>query len=190
MIDIGYIGAHQVNLSYTNCLSAATSSGSCNGTPPLQYLTMSPYRDAALTTLMGSSVKNPFAGLLPGTQLNGSTTSVANLLGPFSQFTDLTQKLVPGSYAWFHMLAVRSTKRFSNGLQFNINYEHSRQLETSQLQTGGPLVYTETTSDFPDHFVLTGSYNLVRPGCEIPEQRERACERARRRMDSERHLHD
>ncbi len=160
MVDIGYIGSHQVNLSYTNCLSAATSSGSCNGTPPLQYLTMSPYRDAALTTLMGSSVRNPFAGLLPGTQLNGSTTSLATLLGPFPQFTDVTQKLVPGGYAWFHMLAVRITKRFSNGLQFNINYEHSRQLETSQLQTGGPLVYTETTSDFPDHFVLTGSYNL------------------------------
>jgi hypothetical protein len=33
-------------------------------------------------------------------------------------------------------------------------------LETSQLQGGGPLVYTETSSDFPDHFVLTGSYDL------------------------------
>lgn len=160
MLDVGYIGDHQVNLSYTNCLSAALLNGSCNGTPPLQYLTTSPYRDAALTTLMGTSVPNPFAGLLSGTSLNGATTSLANLLGPFPEYTDVTQKVVPGGYAWFHMLAVRLTKRFSHGLQFNINYEHSRQLETSQLQTGGPQVYTETSSDFPDHFVLTGSYQL------------------------------
>jgi hypothetical protein len=159
MLDVGYIGAHQVNLSYSNCISSSSSGSSCNGIPPVQYLTMSPFKDQALTNAMGVSVPNPFAGLLPGIAA-GSSTSVASLLGPYPEFTGVTQKIVPGGYAWFHMLAVRMTKRFSSGLQFNINYEHSRQLETSQLQGGGPLVYTETSSDFPDHFVLTGSYDL------------------------------
>jgi hypothetical protein len=153
LLDVGYIGDHQVDLSYSNCLN-------CSGIPPVQYLSRLPYRDVALTTALSTSVPNPFAGLLPGTNLNGSTTALANLLAPFPEYTGVTQQLVPGGYSWFHMLAVRLTKRFSNGLQFNINYEHSRQLETSQLQPGGPLVYTETSSDFPDHFVLTGSYSL------------------------------
>ncbi|MBO0797258.1 MAG: TonB-dependent receptor, partial [Blastocatellia bacterium] len=157
MLDIGYIGAHQVNLSYSNCLSSSSSDSSCNGIPPLQYLTTSPIRDDALTSAMSTSVPNPFLGLIPGVS---KMTQVYALLGPYPEFTGVTQKIVPGGYAWFHMLAVRLTKRFSSGLQFNINYEHSRQLETSQLQGGGPLVYTETSSDFPNHFVLTGSYDL------------------------------
>ncbi len=160
MLDVGYVGDHQVNLSYSNCISSSNSNSSCNGIPPIQYLSRSIAKDAAVTTALSALVPNPFAGLLPGTALNGTTTSVASLLGPYPEFTGVTQKIVPGGYAWFHMLAVRLTKRFSSGLQFNINYEHSRQLETTQLQGGAPLVYAETSSDFPDHFVLTGSYNL------------------------------
>jgi hypothetical protein len=46
-------------------------------------------------------------------------------------------------------------------LQFNFNYEHSRQLgTTTQLNPGGPLWYGETTSDFPDHASLTAIYGL------------------------------
>jgi hypothetical protein len=160
MLDIGYIGDHQVNLTYNNALSCASKTSSCGGIPPVQYLSTSATKDQALSTLLDSSVANPFAGLLPGTSLNGSTTNLATLLGPLPEYASVTQQLVPGGYAWFHMFAVRLTKRFSQGLQFNINYEHSRQLETTQLQPGAPLVYAETSSDFPDHFILTGSYNL------------------------------
>ena len=158
MLDIGYIGSHQVHLSYNNNLSAL----------PVQYLSRSPMYDAAVTSTLSATVPNPLAGLLPGSANNGSTTTVANLLGGFPTYsggndnTGVMQNLVPGGSAMFHMLAVRVTKRLAEGLQFNVNYEWSRQLETTQLQANntGPLSYQETASDFPQHFVLTGSYEL------------------------------
>lgn len=156
MLDIGYIGSHQVHLSYNNNLNAL----------PVQYLSRSPKFDAAVTSTLSATVPNPMKGLLPGSANNGSTTTVANLLSAFPAYSGgsdnsgMTERLVPGSSATFHMLAVRVTKRLAQGLQFNANYEWSRQLETSQLNDGGPLTYQETSSDFPQHFVLTGSYDL------------------------------
>lgn len=156
MLDIGYIGSHQVHLSYNNNLSAL----------PVQYLSRSAKYDSTVTSALSATVPNPMAGLLPGSANNGSTTTVANLLGAFPTYSGgsdnsgVTQNLVPGGSATFHMLAVRVTKRLNMGLQFNVNYEWSRQLETAQLNPGGPLTYQETGSDFPQHFVLTGSYDL------------------------------
>jgi hypothetical protein len=93
---------------------------------------------------------------------------VANLLGAYPTYAGgsddqgVMQNLVPGGSSTFNMLAIRLTKRLAEGLQFNVNYEWSRQFETTQLQgnNGGPLTYQDTSSDFPQHFVLTGSYNL------------------------------
>jgi hypothetical protein len=60
------------------------------------------------------------------------------------------------------MLTVRLTKRFSHGLQVNVNYEHSRLLEDSGPLNAGDnkLWYGVPSADFPDHFVLSGSYTL------------------------------
>jgi hypothetical protein len=152
LLDIGYIGNHQVHQTTTNQASAL----------PLQYLTTSNNRNAALTTLLGTSVPNPYAGLLPGTAINGPTIALASLLNPYSEFpggvtvSDLSQ-----GYGWFDMLAVRLSKRFSDNLQFNVNFEHSRLLETTgQLTPGGPQYYGVPSGDFPNHLSITGSYYL------------------------------
>jgi len=57
-------------------------------------------------------------------------------------------------------LAVRLQKRTSHGLTVDFNYQWSHNLTTSQLNPGGPLVYGENASDFPNHVSVAGSYLL------------------------------
>lgn len=148
MFDLGFISSHQYDLSTTNNIGAL----------PVQYLSQQATRDPVVTAELSKVVASPYAGL--GSKY-GKTTSVAGLLRPYSEFASVNQQLKPNGYSTYHMLAARVTQRYANGLQFNANFEWSRQLEaSSQLNPGGPLWYGETASDFPIHFALTGSYEL------------------------------
>ena len=53
---------------------------------PLQYLSTSRIRDTANESFLSQSVPNPFQGLLPGTTLNGATTTRSQLLRTYPQF--------------------------------------------------------------------------------------------------------
>jgi hypothetical protein len=108
----------------------------------MPFLSRSPVRDQATINALSAVVPNPFASLLPGTSLNGSGVTAATLLQAFPQFSGVR-------------------KRFSKGLQATVNYQHSRQLNSYQLNAGDPrLSYGVTSGDYPDHFVITGSYEL------------------------------
>ena len=154
LVEIGYIGVDQVHESYSNNVNAL----------PLQYLSRSPFLDTALTKELGAATPNPFYGIIPGpaTGLNSAQTiSVASLLRAYPEYSGVTEQLIPGAASNFNAIMLKVTKRMSQGLQFNFNYEHSRQLGTgSQLNPGGPLWYGETGSDFPDHASLTSIYML------------------------------
>jgi hypothetical protein len=152
LLDIGYIGDHQVHLQNSNVISSS---------PLVSFLSRSPFRDAAATAALSAVVPNPFSGLLPGSTLNGSTTSVATLLNADPEFTSVTLKNIPDGHSLFSELVIHLTRRFANGLQFNVNYEFSRMLETYQLNAGEERLYTDPPSgDFPHHFVLAGTYEL------------------------------
>jgi hypothetical protein len=152
MFQIGYIGNKQVHATMSNAVSS---------TPLLPFLSRSLTRDQATIDLLGSSVANPFAGLLPGTNLNGSKIKMATLLQAFPEFASVTQKNSNPGWGTFNELAVMFQKRFSHGLQATVNYQHSRQLNSFQANAGDPLLsYGPTSGDYPDHFVITGSYEL------------------------------
>jgi hypothetical protein len=165
MLEAGYMFAHGVHYSFSNAISS---------TPLLPYLTHQQTANVALTTALNQPVTNPFKGLFPAattpngisvpntTSLNTSSTiSTAAELQAYPQFSSVTQQLVPGQNSNFNALLLRLEKRMSYGLQFNINYEYSRQLGAqSQLNPGGPLWYGETSSDFPQHLSATVIYQL------------------------------
>ena len=56
---------------------------------PNQYLSTSPVRDDATNNRLTQQVPNPFAGLLPGTGLNGANVARSQLLRPYPQFTSI-----------------------------------------------------------------------------------------------------
>jgi hypothetical protein len=160
MLEVGYINTHQVHQSYSNAINAGS------GSVPVAYLSNSRYQDLALTSLYNSSVANPYKGTLVGpgatSSLNtGSTISQSALLWPYSEYTSVTQQLVPGASANYNALMARIEKRMANGLDFNINYTYSRNLGAqSQLNQGGALWYGETASDFPHSLHLLALYQL------------------------------
>ena len=160
MLDVGYINTHQVHQSYSNALNGGS------GSVPIQYLSQSRYLDTALTKLYNSGVANPYKGTLVGpgatTGINTSSTiSQSSLLWPYSEYSSVTQQLVPGASANYNAILVRLQKRMANGLNFNVNYTYSRNLGAqSQLNAGGPLWYGETASDFPHSLHVTAIYQL------------------------------
>lgn len=153
MIDIGYIGAHQVHLSYSNSLSAA-------GYYP--YLSSSRRYDPAVASNLGQSISNPFRNLagMTGKLATGKTVAKYQLLQRYPEYSSVVQALVPGASATFNELLARYHVRASHGLELNVNYEYSRNLITNQMTPGGPLTYGESTSDYPNHLSITTSYAL------------------------------
>ncbi len=155
LVEVGYMGSHQVHNYYTNNVSAVGL---------LPFLTPQSTYDAALTQQMGATVNNPFYGTIPGPQtgLNSSQSiSVSSLLKSYPEYTGVQEALIPGASANFNALLFRLGTQMYHGLEFNLNYQYSRQLGyVSQLNPGGPLWYGETTSDFPSHVALTLLYQL------------------------------
>ena len=65
------------------------------------------------STLTSSSVPNPYAGLLPGTSLNGATMSLQQSLLPYPQFTGVTESGMSNGTAKYQSLVVQVEKRLS-----------------------------------------------------------------------------
>ncbi len=152
MLQVGYVGNKQVHGTVSNAISS---------TPLIPFLSRSPFRDQATINSLAAVVPNPFAGLLPGTNLNGSTTSVATLLQAFPEFSGVTQSNSNPGWGTFNELSVMFQKRFSHGVQATVNYQHARQLNSYQNNAGDwRFQYGPTTGDYPDHFVITGSYEM------------------------------
>lgn len=152
MLQLTYIGNKQVHGTMSNAISS---------TPLLPFLSRSLLRDQATINTLATVVTNPFAGLLPGSSINGSTVTLATLLQAFPQFSGVTQSNSNPGWGTFNELSVMLQKRFSKGLQAVVNYQHSRQLNSFQNNAGDyKLSYGPTSGDFPDHFVVTASYEL------------------------------
>ena len=108
VFEIGYTGNHAVHLTIDQALNYT----------PAQYLSTSPVRDQAVIDRNSPTVANPFAGLLPGTNLNGSTVGFTQLVQqypavhrrrPMSARTNACS-------SYFHALQMRLEKRFSQRL--------------------------------------------------------------------------
>lgn len=153
VLELGYVGNHSVHLDTTSNLNAV----------PRQYYSTSLVRDQNLINQMTANVANPFANLLPGTNLNGSTVQRNQLLKPFPEFTGVTQSgnLNDGS-SFFNMLQVRLEKRFSHGLQVLANYSYSKLLEMrSRLNDTDPYFEKRVADeDRPQRLIVSASYQL------------------------------
>jgi len=68
-------------------------------------------RDTAAINFLTTNVANPFAGLLPGDGLNGSTTQRQQLLRPYPQFANIDTRRYDGS-STFDSAQFRLERRF------------------------------------------------------------------------------
>lgn len=155
LLEMGYMGSDVRNLGVNREMNYV----------PDEFLSASPTRDQANINRLTAVVPNPLRNLIPGTGLNGATTSTENLLRRYPQFSGDTGVLMDGQtigYSNFHMFQVRLDKRFASGLQFLTNFQWSKFLEaTNRLyQASEALQYRIAGEDRPFRFVFSSTYEL------------------------------
>ena len=123
LVEATYVGAKGQNLPVTRDLNAV----------PAQYFSTSPVRDDATNNRLTQQVPNPFAGLLPGTGLNGANVSRSQLLRPYPQFTGISAIETNGT-SDFNALQARVERRMANGFTVQVAYSWQRtMIETGYL---------------------------------------------------------
>jgi hypothetical protein len=151
VVEAGYMGNHAVHLDLNRQFNFV----------PRQYLSTSPVRDNAVINSLTANVANPFADLIPGTSLNGTTVQRQQLLRPFPHFSSVTLQENNDGNSYFNMFQVRVEKRFSRGVQFLANYQYSKLIERrSRLNDFDPMEKRIAGEDRPQRFVTSISYDL------------------------------
>jgi hypothetical protein len=151
-LEVAYIGNHAVHLTTSYNFDSL----------PAQYLSRSPVRDTATINALAAIVANPFSGLLPGQTLNGTTTAVSSLLTPFPEFSGMTESNMNNGDSYFNQIAIKLQKRLTSGLQFFLNFSHSRLMANSTYLNAGSLVLQKSVAsdDRPNYLVISGVYDL------------------------------
>ncbi|MBI1789075.1 MAG: TonB-dependent receptor [Acidobacteria bacterium] len=152
VLEVGYTGNHAVHLGVDRDLRNV----------PRNFLSTRPDRDQAVIDRLTANVANPFAGLIPGTGLDGSTIQRQNLLVPFPQFTRVRARQPNDGNSYFHMLDVRLEKRYSQGVTFLANYAWSKLLQRrNRLNAVDDFLEKRIANeDRPHRLVFSTSYDL------------------------------
>ncbi len=124
LIEATYVGAHGQNLPAVRQLDAV----------PEQYFSTSPVRDDATNSRLTQQVPNPFAGLLPGTGLNGANVGRSQLLRPYPQFTSIQATETIGT-SDYNALQARVERRMANGFTVQVAYSWSRAMIEAAIPT-------------------------------------------------------
>ena len=152
MVEIGYVGTLGTRILGSRDLNVL----------PGVFRSTSNARNQANADFLAQQFSNPFAGLLPGTGLNTSTTSRNQLLRPYPHFTGVTLGQTNQGYSNYHGMETRLEKRLSNGHAFMIGYTYSRFNEATQfLNSSDPLPYEVIArADRPHNFKWLNTYEF------------------------------
>jgi hypothetical protein len=97
---------------------------------PGNYFSTSPVRDDVTNNFLSQQVVNPFAGLLPGTNINGANVSRSQLLRPAPQFTSI-QALETNGTSDYTSFQSRLERRMMNGFTVQLAYSWSKTMTES-----------------------------------------------------------
>ena len=152
MLEVSYVGSRSQNQPVSQNLDAVT------------WAQLTQYGANASPNLTDSQ-PNPFAGLIPSTNLNTATTTRQQLLLPYPQFTGLTESNLPVGKSWFNSLQVRFDKRVSHGLNMLVSYTHSNWMSRDSYlnaQEGITATPDRTLNphDTPNRIVISGNWAL------------------------------
>lgn len=114
----------------------------------------------ALGIALANSVPNPFAGLLPGTILNGKTTTLEQTLLPYPQYGGFS-KIETNGTSNYNGLQVRFEKRVSDGFHLLASYTYSKSMVTGYLNDQDTaLRHWINPYDLPQVLTIASGYNL------------------------------
>jgi hypothetical protein len=153
--EIGYVGSHGLHLAFDRDINPV----------PAQFLSTSPFRDQTTINTLTANVSNPFQGLLPNTNLNGSTVGLAQLLRPYPEYygdNSLRKASDNLGSSIYHLVDMRVEKRLSHGVQFLVSYSISKMISAvSMLNPTDPAPERRiATEDRPQRLVISAGYRL------------------------------
>ena len=114
-------------------------------------------RHLSLGAALTQQVPNPFAGLMPGTPLNGPTITRAQSLRPFPQFGNILMRQNTSGKNQYHAAIVKLEKRMSHGWGGRVNYTYSR-LKDNQFGEGNS--YSATNGNAQNAYDLDAEYSI------------------------------
>ena len=128
---------------------------------PYQYLSTSNIRDTAQESFLSGSVANPFVGMVPGTTLNGATTTRGQLLKPFPEFLSVVTEEYRGSDS-YRAASVAVEKRFAHGASVTASYTRSRLRDKLNMlnPSNGILEDRVSPNDRPNRATFSGTLDL------------------------------
>jgi hypothetical protein len=146
-----YIGSRGVNLPVARQTNNI----------PMQYLSTSRSRDTAVESNLSQQVTNPFAGLLPGSTINGASVAKNQLLRPYPQFGTFAIEEYNGSDR-YDAATIQMEKRFRSGNSLTAQYTRSRlRDELNYLNPqDGVLEDRVSPNDRPNRFSIGTSLRL------------------------------
>lgn len=148
LLDASYVGNHGVHLPISQSIDNT----------PASYLSTSPVRDNTTNNYLNASYPNPFYGLASSYT---KTTTRAQLLKPYPQFTSVTETSDIGS-SHYDALQLQLQKRFSYGYSLNVAYTHSKLLDAiSYLNPTDPQPwYGVSQYDRPNRITVSSLWEL------------------------------
>ena len=128
---------------------------------PMQYLSTATQRDPAHETYLSTSVANPYVGLMPGTGLNGATTTKMQLLRPYTQFLSVITEEYVGEDE-YQAISGRIEKRFTSGNSIIATYTRSETRDKVNYlnPSSGELEDRISPNDRPHRATLGATYRL------------------------------
>jgi hypothetical protein len=152
LFEMGYVGEHGVHVSITRNLDPV----------PTQYLPVGQVYNVVARNNLTANVANPFAGLLPGTTLNGSTVQKQQLLLPYPQYLSVSESSTPAGSSLFDELEARLERRMSHGVRFLVNYSWSKKLDKVSYLNPQDAAPEKRISadDRPQHLVVAATWEL------------------------------
>jgi hypothetical protein len=153
-VNAAYVGNYGYDIEISRNLNAL----------PNQYLSTDTSRTAAMTannSWLSGSVANPFAGMLPGTGLNSSTTSRRQLLLPYPEFGSVTTTNNDGK-SWYSAFQAGVQKRFSRGYTLGFSYTYSHWMQATEYLNAADPTPTKMISDLdsPHRLSISGIYQF------------------------------
>jgi hypothetical protein len=157
LVEVNYAGNRAYNLTTGN-----NSNDNVVLNPVArQFLSTSPVRDEATIAFLSANVDNPFQGLLPGSNLNGSKISRLQLLRSISQFDRIRTRRDDGS-AIYHSGQLRLERRFTSGFTILAGYTWSKVIEEVTFLNESDTEYERRigSDDIPHRLVVSGVWEL------------------------------
>lgn len=156
VVEASYVGNYGYNIEINKNINAL----------PNKYLRDENFRSATMTSLstfLGQTVPNPFAGLADytGTSFFNSTIARSQLLRPFPNFGDITTTVNDGK-SWYHAGQLSLQKRMSHGYTLGLAYTWSKWLQATEYLNAGDALPTKMIGDqdSPHKLVVSGIYVL------------------------------